>query len=318
MDELSRVLDYYSLFEDMPSYKIVCPFHDDINPSMIVNLEKNNFYCFGCQASGDAFKFVKLMNKTLDDLQAYKKYFYILKSRKKVKLRTKFVIKHIDNKQATIEAQDYYNGLSQTKWKTDDSEVKKYLIKRGFTAESLILAKAKVNSVSFSYPVIFPMYDNGEFKGWVSRTTNLEIEKKRKYLYNTGFSRRSTLVGNYNASTVVIVEGYMDWLKLRQFGLKNVAALLGWKATSNQVQKLKDAGVKTIVSALDNDTCGKNGTKYLQTIFDVVEFKYTAGVKDPGDLNIETFRRCYEMTKQEMKKRNGSDVRSKGTKRNYR
>lgn len=35
-----------------------CPFHDDRSPSFSVSPEKQVFYCFGCQASGDAFSFV--------------------------------------------------------------------------------------------------------------------------------------------------------------------------------------------------------------------------------------------------------------------
>lgn len=296
MNELAKVLDYYGLFEDQSSYKIICPFHDDINPSMVVNLEENNFYCFGCNVSGDAFKFTRLINKEKDDLQAYIKYYNILKSRKRIKLKNKTVIKHTDNKQALIEAKDYYYGLSKTNWREENSITKDYLLQRGFTIKSLEIAQAKIN-YNNSYPVVFPMLDNNEFKGWVSRTTNSEIEKKRKYLYNTGFSRRSTLVGDYKAKTVTIVEGYMDWLKLKQYGLKNVVAILGWKITANQIQKLKDNGVKIIVSALDNDTCGKNGTEYLKNYFKVVRFYFPENIKDPGDLNLKTFKKCISRTK---------------------
>ncbi|MGI8428937.1 MAG: DNA primase [Solirubrobacteraceae bacterium] len=35
-----------------------CPFHDERTPSFGVNPDKKAYYCFGCQASGDVFKFV--------------------------------------------------------------------------------------------------------------------------------------------------------------------------------------------------------------------------------------------------------------------
>lgn len=35
-----------------------CPFHDDRTPSFSVSPEKQVFYCFGCQVSGDVFEFV--------------------------------------------------------------------------------------------------------------------------------------------------------------------------------------------------------------------------------------------------------------------
>lgn len=36
-----------------------CPFHDDRTPSFSVNAEEGLYYCFGCQASGDAITFVR-------------------------------------------------------------------------------------------------------------------------------------------------------------------------------------------------------------------------------------------------------------------
>ena len=37
---------------------VVCPFHDDKNPSMVLNDEKGTFYCFGCHTSGNIFEFL--------------------------------------------------------------------------------------------------------------------------------------------------------------------------------------------------------------------------------------------------------------------
>ena len=43
--------------------KAICPFHDDKNPSLSVNIKKQYFHCFGCGASGDVFKFLELITK---------------------------------------------------------------------------------------------------------------------------------------------------------------------------------------------------------------------------------------------------------------
>ena len=37
----------------------LCPFHDERTPSFSVNAEEKLFYCFGCQAKGDAIGFVE-------------------------------------------------------------------------------------------------------------------------------------------------------------------------------------------------------------------------------------------------------------------
>lgn len=303
--KLAKILHYYGY--EAGADKIICPFHEDVNPSMKINYVEDRFYCFGCNESGTALDFVQKKEKKQDDLQACIHYEKILRSRKVQQLKSRIVIKYVDNSQALAEASDYYYGLTQTNWLKDDSEVKEYMMKRGFKPQTLNQCKAKIN-YNFAYPIIFPMLDNGEFKGWVCRTNNPETEKRRKYLYNQGFSRATTLVGNYeNTKTVVVVEGFMDMLKMNQYGLSKVVAILGWKMSGNQIEKLRSAGITTIISALDNDTCGNKGTDYLQKFFSVVRFKYPSGVKDAGDLNAKTFKRALEQTKKDFRRiKNGT------------
>jgi DNA primase len=40
------------------SYRCLCPFHDDRNPSMLVNEGPGYYYCFSCGATGTAVNFV--------------------------------------------------------------------------------------------------------------------------------------------------------------------------------------------------------------------------------------------------------------------
>lgn len=304
-DELAKVLTYYGLIQDTSQYeqKIICPFHGDVNPSMQLNLAEGRFYCFGCARTGGAFEFVKYANPELDDLKAFMEYRKILKSDKvrNIKIASANKRKRGDKKQFLDEAHDYYFGLRSVDWRYDtEEEVEecyRYMEDRGFDANILNKARAKVTYRN-NYPIIFPMFDNGVFKGWVCRTNNKEVAKKRKYLYNKGFSRATTLVGNYSrTSTVVLVEGYMDYLKMRMFGMHKVAAVLGWKVTAEQVQKLKEQGVTHVISALDNDEYGEKGTKYLKRFFRVSRWRYEKGCKDAGDMTKESFERMKKRTK---------------------
>lgn len=304
--ELAKVLIYYNLIYDTSSLKqkIICPFHNDVNPSAIADLEDGSFFCFGCGKSGDAQTFVKLMEEkynALNDLAAYVKYKRILKSDSVSNIKIaegtknrKPLKRHLYN-----EAYDFYKGLKTVDWKEDDElflDEKTYMLKRGFTENVLNLCKAKP-TYQRNYPIVFPMLDNGKFKGWVCRTTTKKIEAKRKYLYNEGFSRATTLVGEYGKKAYVfIVEGYMDRLKFIQFGEDNVVAILGWKMTCEQIQKLKNAGITTIISALDNDECGRKGTAFLKKHFEVIRFSYLKGVKDPGEMNEQIFKKMHAQT----------------------
>lgn len=300
-DDLKRVFYYFGMPLDD---KIVCPFHDDNNPSCHINFDEGVFHCFACGVSGNAYEFVNLATPKLNGLRTLLLYHAILKSDKVKKLKLSKLRESKQKKGKRIDLQndleiasDYYFGLKTIDWKKTDSPYKDYMVKRGFTMKALNLTKAKLTYTSDSYPIIFPMFDNGDFKGFVCRTTNPKIEQRRKYLYNKGFSRVDTLAGNYKGDTVVLCEGYMDQLKLRQFGLTNVAAILGWKITSKQIDKLKARGIKYVISALDTDGPGKKGTEYLKNFFEVIRFQFPKGVKDPGDLNKKQFDLAYAKTK---------------------
>ena len=273
---------------------------------MKIDLNEGTFYCFGCTRTGRAFEFVKYANPKLNDLQSLKEYYRILKSKEVKNISVKAAKRkdRKDDKQSLDEAHDFYYGLRTVDWQYDmEDEVEEcyqYMKQRGFNADVLNKCKAKVTYKS-NYPIIFPMLDNGKFKGWVCRTNNPEIAKKRKYLYNKGFSRASTLVGNYsNTKTVVLVEGYMDYLKMRMFGIHKVAAVLGWKVTAEQIKKLKDQGVVHIISALDNDECGRKGTEYLEKFFKVSRWQYDKDCKDAGDMDKKSFERMKRKTKKKL------------------
>ena len=305
-EELAKVLLYYGLIPEAfgSECKIVCPFHEDVNPSMIVNFDDGSWFCFGCGEAGDALAFVRKLNKDLSDLEACKKYFKILKSKKceSVDFSKRQKIKKQKSFKLEWEiAHDYYYGLKSVDWENDEDEevvtAREYMNKRGFSPSTLNKCKAKI-TYNKQYPIIFPMFDEGKFKGWVCRTMSKAVEKRRKYLYNEGFRRKTTLVGKYKGyETVFIVEGYMDSLKFRQFGVHNVVAILGWKMSDEQIKELKDAGIKHVISALDNDECGRKGTKYLERFFNVTRFVYKKNIKDPGEMNEENFKQMLRRTK---------------------
>ncbi|HEX7136249.1 MAG TPA: DNA primase [Vicinamibacterales bacterium] len=54
------VQEYVPLKKAGSVFKGLCPFHSEKTPSFQVNPDKGFFYCFGCQAGGDVFKFLEL------------------------------------------------------------------------------------------------------------------------------------------------------------------------------------------------------------------------------------------------------------------
>lgn len=308
--ELAKVLIYYGLIADVVSsdFNIICPFHEDINPSMRICLDDGSFFCFGCGAKGNALDFVRKVHPELNELQTCVLLEQILNSDEIKKLNVKYKKKRrINNRQALNEAHDYCYGLRTVDWNNihtkEEQEVLQYMKQRGFDARALNIAQCKTN-YNIAYPFLFPILDNGEFKGWVGRTMNKYVEKKRKYLYNDGFRKRDTLCGNYEQNKIVFIcEGFMDYLSLRTRGhIKNVVAILGWHISDEQVQKLKDKGVTTVVSALDNDKAGNKGTEYLKKFFHVIRFAYPEGVKDAGEMSEQEIKKAIRWTRRAYKR----------------
>lgn len=317
-EELAKVLMFYGLIESTirAEQKVMCPFHEDRNPSMKVDLIKGSYFCFGCEERGNALQFVQRANPKLNDLQSCILFSEILNSKevKRLKIKAKARVKK-GRKQSLIEAYDYYYGLSTIDWninsnipynevtKVEVDRCREYMVNRGFNTKILNISGAKVTYNQY-YPIIFPIMDNGEFKGWVTRTTNKRVESRRKYLYNEGLDKLNTLAGEYNNTkgTIVVCEGYMDMLKLKMLGYNKVVALLGWHISNEQVEKLKSEGITHVISALDNDKCGNKGTEYLKEFFRVTRFQYIDGIKDPGDLDKETFRIIDRKTKEIVRK----------------
>lgn len=301
-DAFIAVLKYYGIFEDQELYKIVCPFHGDLNPSMQINLSKSFFYCYGCGIHGSTFELVNAFEPTLNTFEVYRKVVEIVKGNTASKNIAASAEPSFKSKASYREgiglARDFYYNLPNTNWfKVDEDAfgIKMYMNKRGFKTSTLnkVQAKATYNKL---YPIVFPMFDNGVFRGYVMRTDDPNVEGERKYMYNKGFKRRITLPGDYKYHTVVLVEGFLDMLKAKQIGIKYVVAVLGWKLTGEQLEKLKKAGVKTIICALDNDDAGNKGYKYLKRVCSINKLKlhrlrYPKSMKDMGDVSEVTAER---------------------------
>ena len=62
-DIVDIISSFISVTKKGRNYFAVCPFHDDHNPSLSINKEKNIFKCFVCGTSGDVFGFVSKYEK---------------------------------------------------------------------------------------------------------------------------------------------------------------------------------------------------------------------------------------------------------------
>lgn len=291
------VLDYYGF---LPSYvssmqfKINCPFHDEFEASMHIYLKNDSFYCFGCDTGGNMIDFIQEY-EDVNRLQAFLKYYRITKDIADNNIE----FEDVNFEQCRKKAKLFYNSLSMPSW---DLIKHHYMIdERGFNQEILKKFRVKINQSS-EYPIIIPLMENGEFKGYIQRRTD---GNEPKYLYNDGFQRKKTLIGNYDECPILVTEGITDLMKAHQFGFTNSVALLGWKASDGHLEKL-DKYATTVISALDNSEKGNEGSKYLKDNFPkrYVRFQYPKEVEDIGEIDMQkVFDFAIKRTRKKYKRR---------------
>jgi DNA primase len=273
--DILSILDKYSLIssttETSGNYvRISCPFHNEAIASFSIRLDNGVFHCFGCGMRGTIKTLVAKLEKC-NELQA----LMIIKRFKDTSFKQPIVKTNSD---LLYGAKLQYEVISKPNWRQEHCN---YMIKeRNFIPKTLNEFGVKIDECSRFYPILIPILDNGIFKGTLRR--RIDNSDRRKYMNNKGFSRKRVLGGMYEDGWILVVEGYLDMMKAWQLGYKNVACLFHWKASPNQIQKLKHFSNK-IISGLDNTPLGEEGTKLLQKYFKVKRFKYAEECKDIGD-----------------------------------
>ncbi len=192
---------------------------------------------------------------------------------------------------------DFGIGLSLDK----NDALSTLLFKKNYTKEQL-LQLGLVNDINgnlydtFSRRITFPLYDkDGHIVGFSARIYRGEKDTS-KYINSreTKLFKKGETLYNYHQARdvakrekeVIVVEGFMDTIRLSNEGVKNVVALQGTAMTKNQIQLLKKLRVKVIL-CLDNDNAGllatvNNGELLSKEGIEVFVIRLS-GQKDPDE-----------------------------------
>ena len=281
--ELYNVLVAYNLIDKnitQDKFNINCFVHNDETPSMTIFLDTNKYYCHGCGAYGDyldAICEIEKCNQFKAQIIFHKikngQYYVNTPKQTFIKFKPKLKFKEAINK-----AKFYFERADRVDW---DLETYDYMFNRGYKSQVLNDIDVRF-TFNDKYKIVMPVIENGSFRGYVKRRTDGE-DSIRKYLYNDGFSPK-IIQGDYRNNIVVITEGYMDWLKLKQNGFNNACAILRWKINKQQLTKIKRYA-KIVISALDNTETGEEGTRILEQHFDnVIRFPFPFNRKDVGEM----------------------------------
>ena len=175
------------------------------------------------------------------------------------------------------------------------------LLKKNYDIKKL-LDLGLVNSVNgktydmFTRRITFPLWDkDGNIVGFSARVYRNEkdVSKYMNSRESKLFKKGETLYNYHKAKDIakrekkiIVVEGFMDAIRIFSIGIKNVVALQGTAMTTEQIQLLKKLRVKVIL-CLDNDNAGliatiNNGDELIKNEIET-EVIRLSGEKDPDE-----------------------------------
>ncbi len=328
-EEIRDRIDFKSLVErylplkpaGQGRWKGLCPFHNEKTPSFYVDENKGMFYCFGCKAGGDVFKFVQMI-EGLDFREALEKLAQEAgvelpergpsqKSSKDLvdvnRIALEYFHDNIGNealvylqgrglKPETIE--QYSLGYAPKSW---DGLVRhltrhKVPLKLGLQAGVLAEKEGRVYD-RFRGRVIFPIRDPmGRVVAFTGRalsaddspkylnTPETDLFKKNRLLYGFSEARKSIR----KRRRAIVVEGLFDVLALTQLGWTETVAVLGSSLSQEQARLLERAEAERLYLAFDADEAGRKATLAGLDVAVARRFLTYAVLlpagRDPGDL----------------------------------
>jgi DNA primase len=276
-----------------------CPFHDERTGSFWVNPLTKVYYCFGCQAKGDAIGFVQA-TEALDFAAAVE----WLADRYGVELEFDESSPEADRRRAQRErllklldaaaafyqrflweaaeaaaARAYLEERGITRESAErfrlgyassaPDRVKRAALGRGFTAAELDQAGLTARGADrFRERLIFPLADaRGRVRGFGAR--QMPGGRPPKYLNTsdgTVFRKSDILYGLDLArrsiaqdGAAIVVEGYTDVIVLHQTGVDRAVASMGTALTEGQVTELRRL-CSTVFLAFDADAAGQEAS----------------------------------------------------------
>jgi DNA primase len=275
----------------------ICPFHNEKTPSFRVDDEKKFFYCFGCHKGGDIFKFLQEYRnisfpEALKEIaESYGIKLATFKAESKETLEEKTILEKVCELFASQLKTE--NGLPalhylKQKRKLTDEIIADFKI--GFCPKEsdfllsyfpekidellkLGLIGKKIDGSfysTFAGRVMFPICGlKGEVLAFGGRifTKEQEEHKLAKYINSKEselFKKNRVIYGLQKAKKtkfpLIVVEGYLDVIKMHQNGFKSTVAQMGTAFSEEQI-KILFTSSNEIIFCYDSDEAGRKAER---------------------------------------------------------
>ncbi|MDR3230996.1 MAG: DNA primase [Synergistaceae bacterium] len=335
LDILDVVGDRVRLHRAGRGHTGLCPFHDERTPSFHVSQERQNYHCFGCGRGGDIFTFVMetegltfpqalelLAERAGVELTHFEgkrahvsgnlhevmeiagKSFRALLSAPESEVARAYLARRNVPSEMTSR---FELGWSSNSWDT----VWRILQKEGVSAQDALDAGLVAEGRSGLYDrfrgrLIFPIRDvAGRLIAFGGRIVDGEGAKYINSPEGALYSKRRNLYLLHMAKNAIrekgraiLVEGYMDALRLHIHGYAETVASLGTALTEEQAKLLKRFSDRCCI-CYDSDAAGQEATlRGMYTLqnfgLDVFVISLPVG-KDPDELlNSEGGKELFE------------------------
>ena len=282
------------------SYKGLCPFHADTNPSFSVTPEKKICKCFVCGSGGNSINFyskiknisyteairelakkyrinIKEYNNTNPN-ENYEKFYQIMENSHNFFMEKIFsqdsrgALEYLSNRGLDTDLiKEHQLGYASPKW----SELYELLNSKGYSDEDLLalglVKKSEEGRIydAFRNRIIFPIFSpSGRIIAFGGRSLEKD-DSIPKYINSPDtpiFKKGKNIYGIERAINIknknysILMEGYMDVLSANIFGFDTSIAPLGTALTEEQAQLIKRYSSNILLS-FDMDKAGISATE---------------------------------------------------------
>lgn len=323
LDIVEVIGDYVRLKKAGNNFLGLCPFHDEKTPSFNVSPSRQTFHCFGCGQGGDVFSFIMekenlSFRETLELLAERAGIRLAAESGRPVRERSLFDImeKACSHFRSLLEKPEGEHAaaylarrnLPRDAWRTFElgwaspswDALWKALSKDGVSFREAFDAGLVLEGKNGPYDrfrgrIIFPVRDiSGRLLAFGGRLLDGEGAKyinspegvlysKRRSLYLLNRAKEAAR----SKDRLILVEGYMDAIRLHLNGFEEAAASLGTSLTEEQALLIRRLTDRCYI-CYDSDIAGQEasirGMYVLQKAgLDVRVVEIPEG-KDPDDL----------------------------------
>ena len=292
----------FDLRKDGKDYKMCCPFHSDITPSLKISTVKNVYHCFGCDAKGTVIDWVMQTQgvsfrhacEILADGAGMSLTADVVKKSTVQKLASP-ISSQSDNQTVLNQVINYYHETLKTSPEAlaylksrglDNSEVIE-TFKLGYANRTLglrIPAKNRVEGKKirtqlqeigiyrtsghehFNGSIVVPIFDNRNVVEVYARKIRDDLRKgtpKHLYLPNAHSGVFNSKCLQ-SSDEIILCESLIDALTFWNHGFRNVTTSYGTSGfTDDIMDAFKSNNIKRVLIAYDRDEAGNKAAKEL-------------------------------------------------------